>query len=42
MLITHLSNNNELIAQDVQYLLLLLLPLLRRQARRQIGEEDRG
>lgn len=36
MLITHLSNNNGLIAQDVEYL--LLLP----QFQYQIGGEDRG
>lgn len=38
MLITNLSNNNELIAQDVEYLLLLLLLL---QSQCQIGGEDR-
>lgn len=37
MLITNLSNNNELIAQDVEYLLLLLL-----QSQCQIGGEIGG
>lgn len=36
MLITNLSNNNELIAQDVEYLLLLL-----HQSQCQIGGGDR-
>lgn len=39
MLITHLSNNNGLIAQDVEH---LLHHLLLHQSQYQIGGEDRG
>lgn len=41
MLITHLSNNNGFIAQDVEYHHLLPLLLLH-QSQYQIGGEDRG